>query len=299
MKKYQIIQWLRYAILYRSIALLPNCLAYRAVTYIARFQSRFNSAHKQAYQRGLQQQPSPPSAQEVKLFWRKHCELMAREILDIYLLPRIARQNNDKVYALTNLDALKKAQAVGKGVIVAMGHYGRPVALSTAVGCAGEKIGMLTQIIDERNPHLDPVDRRYLAFKMNRIVKYAQGRWLTTGDSPKALYAALQAGETLIILFDLHQPDLKSTVHAPFLGGEIRAAQGIERIAKKTGARIIYGSVREHGQKCVVELRPLPSDPHAALVAAVAELEQDVIQAPWQWWQWNIFEHLWFQAPKP
>ena len=45
-----------------------------------------------------------------------------------------------------------------------------------------------------------------------------------------------------------------------------------------------------------MKLRSLSENPHEALSMAVAELEKDIINAPWQWWQWGMFNHSWSPA---
>ncbi len=152
---------------------------------------------------------------------------------------------------------------------------------------------MVTQIIDERNPGLNSVERGYLAFKMKQTTDASKGRWIMLGDSIRPLYSGLKAGETIIILFDLHENRQKNILEVPFLGGKLTLPRGIERISRKTGARVIYGAASDAGRKVTVNLRSLPADPSEVLLSAVAELEKDITNCPSQWWQWGLIDHIW------
>ncbi len=191
-----------------------------------------------------------------------------------------------------------RPQQEGKGVVLAMGHYGRPIMLSTQLGVLGCKIGMLTQTIDERNPNLNAVERSYLARKMRIVMDAAGGRWLMLDDSMRLLYSGLKSGETIIMMYDLHEANPSSMLELPFCGGTMRLPRGVERVAERTGARVIYGIARDKGRRVEAELRKLPQNPQQALIAAVKELEKDVQAAPWQWWQWPLYDHAWAPPQK-
>lgn len=302
MKRKLLLRWIRYHVLFRSLAFLPALAGYRIARTTGYFDSLLAVDSCLAYQHGLGKIFPHLSKKELGKLWQVHCEMMAREILDIFRLLKITSANCERIMDQQGLSVLTEAQHDGQGVILAMGHYGRPTMLSTSLGLAGEKVGMLTQTIDERNPALSSVERGYLAFKMQNTTRTAGGRWVMLGDSLRSLYSGLNAGEIIIILFDLHEANSSKILQVPFLGGKLQLPRGIERIAIKTGARIVYGVSKDKGRRVSVELRALPKDPHEALLAAVAELEKDVAEAPWQWWQWGMLDHIWIPAtlnPKP
>jgi len=288
-----ITKWLRYHALFWFLAKLPLGLSYRVASWIGKHDYANNEAVRAAFQNGLARVFADLSPARLSQFTRFHFEMMAREILDIFRLPRISSANAVRLIEVQGLEVLREAKQKGRGVILVMGHYGRPTMLSTGLGLAGEDVGMLTQIIDERNPHLDVVDRGYLKLKMRHTLAAARGRWVMAGGNIRPLYEGLNAGETIIILLDLFEPNPRKRFQAPFLGGTLGVPRGIERIATRTGAQLVYGVAKEDGWKVKVELRPLPTEPQQGLHAAIAELEKDILATPWQWWQWNVLEHLW------
>ncbi len=286
-------RWIRYNVLFRSMAFLPAVIAYPIAKIIGYFDSRINADGRRVYQQGLGRAFPDLSTKECDNYWQKYCEMMSREILDTFLLSKITAENCHQTIDIQGLDVLSQAQQGGRGVILAMAHFGRPTMLSTGLGVSGQKVGMVTQIIDERNPVLSSVERVYLAFKMKQTIHASRGRWIVLGGSMRSLYSGLKAGETIIILFDLYEARQKNVLESPFLGGKLALPRGIERISRKTGAKIIYGTAKDKGRQVVVKLRSLSEDPRGALSMAVAELEKDIIDAPWQWWQWGMLNSTW------
>jgi KDO2-lipid IV(A) lauroyltransferase len=179
------------------------------------------------------------------------------------------------------------------GKIIIMAHQGRPIMLSSALGLSGLKVGMLSQVIDERNPHLDATTRRFLNLKMDRTVRIAGGRWVTTADHLRVLYDAVKQGETIIIMMDLVEPDPGRQVPLPFHGGHLKLPPGIIRIAQRAGAKLYFGRALDQGSKTECSVVPLPADPLQAMLKAAQLLETDTQKAPWQWWQWNDLHLLW------
>lgn len=174
-----------------------------------------------------------------------------------------------------------------------MGHLGRPLMLCAALGLAGYPTGMLSQAVDERNPNLDPPTRSFLQYKMHHATRLAGGRWVTTADPLKSLYAALHNGETLVIMMDLVESDPNRQVSIPFLNGHLRLPPGILRLADKTKANLFYGSARDNGQQVLCTVTALGSNGQQALIEAAQLMQTEVAAEPWQWWQWNNFPLLW------
>ncbi len=287
---------LRYYGLFRPLAALPLPLAYGTAGLIGRCDAYRNAPARAAVHKGLVQAFPRRSVAELDDWTRRYFQMLAREQLDTFTMPARTPANSERLLGLRpgSLDVLRGARGGGRGVIIAMAHYGRINLLLLALALAGERLGMLTMVIDPRNRELDPVDRAYLYRKNRTLLGFIRGSWITLGDDLRALYRALARGETLVLLFDAHTPERRQqrwTV--PFLDGELRIPAGIARLARHTGARVVYGVAHQHDWRVEAELRPLPDDPDAALRAAVAELERDVYRAPWLWWHWNILELIW------
>ena len=283
-------RWLRYFVAFRSLSWLPERLAYPLAGCIGDWDLWREPARAKALGAGLRLAFPTQTDTHISDMAQAHFHMLAREVLDAFCLPHRAARDLGQILFPSGLDALRGA---GQGTIIAMGHYGRPIMLSTALGLSGYRIGMLSQAVDERNAALDAVEQSYLQFKMRHTVAQAGGRWITTQDNLRSLYEALAQGEIMIIMLDVAEPDPARRFEAPFLGGTLAVPSGILRLAAKTGARLVYGVAKDRGRAVAAELRPLPQAPEAALTAAIGELEKDVREAPWQWWQWHQFGQVW------
>lgn len=231
--------------------------------------------------------------------WICTCLMHNQEILDVYYLPRIHDLSSSPIpISVFGIDALHTNRKAGHGTIIAMGHYGRLPLFSTGVALAGVPVGFVIQRIDERNEHLNIAERAYLQKKVDAMCRIAGGRCIMVGDAMTSLYRGLKNGECIIILFDLPQPLEAQITLCRYMEGQLRVPNSIVRIASKTGANIVYGSVHNQKHGVQVTLRQLQGTAQQALHEAVAELEKDVRQSPWQWWQWPLVPHLWSSKEK-
>ena len=290
-------RWLRYFVAFRGLSLMPERVAYRLASHMGDLDLRRENAWAESFASGLRLAFPSWAESRISASVRAHFRMMAREVLDVFYLPRRREQHLGKVIFPSGFEVLEHAKQGGKGTIIAMAHFGRPIMLSTALGLSGHRIGILSQAVDERNPDLSSVDSTYLQNKLLHTVAKAGGRGITTKDNLRVLYNALDQGETIIIMLDVVEPDAEKRFKAPFLGGILGVPRGIVRLASKTGARLIYGVAKDQGHTVATELRALPPEPGAAMTAAILELEKDVLEAPWQWWQWRQLNHFWGHAP--
>jgi len=289
--------WLRYYALFGNIARLPLPLAYRIASRIGRYDYQHQAVARDYIQAGMQAILPPQSAdpQRFERYTQQYFSLLGREILDTFVMARLNPKRQSLLrLAPGSLEVLHAARSGGRGVIIAMSHYSRVNMLLLALALAGERLGMVTMVTDERNRDLDPISRRYLQFKIGTLMRFIQGRWITLGDDMRALYQALAQGETMVLLLDAHTPErTQKKLQAPFFDGSLAVTRGIARLAEKTGAGIVYGVPYEQDWRIEAVLRPLPDDPYQALQAAVGELQRDVAQTPWAWWNWNIWQAIW------
>lgn len=289
-------RWMRYHGLFRPLARLPQPLAYRGAALIGDLDYRsviLRSVIADGLRRALPEETADPAV--LNAWVRGYCRMMARETLDVFTMPRVHRGDNPGLVSLRpeSLEVLAAAREERRGVIIVMAHFSRLNLLLLALGLAGQRLGMLTIPVDQRNPDLDAVERAYLQRKVANLHARIRGPWVTLADNLRHLYGALERGETMVILMDAFIPGDTSRISLPFLGGQLQVAQGVERLARRTGATLIYGVVHERGWRAEAELRALPRTPEEALLAAVAELERDVGATPWQWWHWNILDYIW------
>ncbi len=292
----QLRQWLRYHCLFRPLAQLPLAPAYYGAGLVGGWDCRYRATARSVVACGLRR-IFPDIDEAVLQHWlRQYFGMLARETLDVFTMPARTSANSHPLLELKpgSQHVLQAARSGGRGVIIAMAHYGRLNMLLLALALAGERLGMLTMVTDRRNADLGLVERRYLSRKIGTLLDHIGGPWITLGDNLRRLYSSLERGETMVLLFDAFTADRQQKKMAvPFMDGELVVSRGIARLAERTGARIVYGVAHEQGWRVQAELRPLPEQPHTALRAAVAELERDVRHNPWLWWQWNILEMIW------
>lgn len=287
-------RWWRYHMLFRPLGQLPLPLAYRGAAWVGGRDAR-NLPLREAIGRGMCQIfPVQTADPHVLNAWVDgYFQMFARETLDVFTMPRISPASRLVWLHPEALPVLDAAQQGGRGVIIVMAHFGRLNLLLLALALAGRRLGMLTIPVDERNPDLDAVERAYLQRKVGNLHARIGGPWITLEDNLRRLYDALKGGETLVILLDAFTPSDTTREPSAFLGGQLQIPRGIQRLAQRTGAAMLYGVVHERGWRAEAELRALPGEPCEALTAAVDELALDVATTPWQWWHWNILDYIW------
>lgn len=289
-------KWLRYYLLFRPLAALPFPLAYRAANLIGDIDCRRDHGARRAVTEGLVRifPQLRDDTERLQGMLRNHFRMKARELMDVFTMPRFNRDNVGSVIRIEGLDVLRAAQQQNKGVILVMAHYSRLNMLLLGVALAGRRLSMLTMPLHGREPHyLDPVDRRFLRHKVGTLLNYLGGSWFTLDDNLRQLFRSLERGETLVVLLDAFSPAWEKLEQAPFFGGDLAVSRMIRRLAQRTDARLVYGVAHEEGWRIRAELRPLPEPPADPLAAAAAELERDVRACPWRWWHWGVLPLMW------
>ncbi len=291
-------EW-RLALAYPALARLPLSLAWRSAARIGRWSGPERRNALIAVRAGLEKAFPGIGADAKRLrgWTRDYLDMFSHEAMDVFCMPRLNRENVGRYIHLRGMDHLEETRRGGLGVILVLNHYSRVIMILVRLGLLGVRMSMLTMRIDEGNPDLSPFMRAFLRTKVERLLGFMGGKCLTLGENLRPVYEGLRRGEIWIILSDAYMPQFGSWREFPFLGGILRLPGGIERIAARTGARLIYGVTHESGpDRLDCELRPLPPDPAEGLAAAVRELEKDVLASPGEWWQWNILDYIWRPA---
>lgn len=283
---------LRYQILFPALARLPLPLAYGLAAGIGIWDLCRDGAARRAVMRGLRllfPQLTPWARIGIAL---RHFIMKAWECLDAFVM---ARGRAGNLVRVAGVEILSRAQAQGKGVILVMAHFGRLNLHGLGLALAGKELGMLTQAVDGHD--LDGIERAYLKRKAATLHAYLHGRWITLGGRLRELYRELEQGEIITILLDAYAPRWeKHAVHLPFLGGFLALPSGILRLARRTGARLVYGWTVPEGFRVCGLLTALPEELEAAFQEAVRHLEENVRRRPWMWWQWPIVGTVWRRA---
>jgi KDO2-lipid IV(A) lauroyltransferase len=291
----------RLGLAYPLLAKLDCPLAWRSATWLGRWNAHERKQAIIAVQNGyLRAFPElAHDSQTLQAWTQRYLDLFARESMDVFCMPKLRAHNVDRYITLHGIELLKEAQREGQGIILVLNHYSRLIMLLVKLGLMGVRMNMLTMRVDEDNPELSPVMRQFLRAKVQNLLNHIGGEWLSIGDNLRPMLQGLKRGEIWIVLADAYMPHFDDWREYPFLGGQLRLSRGIERIAAKTGARMIYGVTHETDTKTLYcELRSLPTNPQDALASIAKELEKDVLAAPWEWWQWNILDYLWTPSTK-
>ena len=277
------------------ISLLPLPTAYSIATLIGKLDAGRDTPYLQGLSAGLKRcfPDLADRPQMLKQWLKNHCCMQAREMLDAYVIGRQTGRSIGRLSEISGRQYLTHALEKGRGVIIVLSHYSRLNMLACTLGLTGQQTGILSQAVDRRNPFLDWVDRTYLQNKLRIYYRITKGTGVTLEDDLRGIYRALKANEAVVILLDAYNPRLRRFREYPFLGGTLSLPTGIERISGATKAALVYGVVKESGWRVKAEIRPLPGTGAEAMAQAVRELEQDVSERPWEWWQWGFIKTMW------
>jgi len=292
MKADSLLTKVRLRMLFPAMAWLPERIAYALADLIGLYDWLFKRTERSAIETAMRSIPVFRD-EDIAPWSRRYCQMMARDTLDCFRMSGFKPGNTKKLIRVNNAEVLAAAKAAGKGVIMVIGHFGRFFMLGPALKFSGLEFGMLTTIIDERNPAYDATGRWYINTKLRNTQNFSRGTWVTVGDDPRRIYRALRGGEILSVALDGTETNSRSRISFPFLGGMLSLPEGIVRIAEKTGARLVYLATVENGHGVEINCYDLPDDPQEAVRVAVGILERDIITYPWHWWQWMGLGALW------
>jgi len=290
----QILKWLRFRVVFPALAILPRFLAYRVANLIGSCDAR-KHPERSAVTDGLTQLIPALTLYPLKINEQviKHYQMLAKDTLDCFIMPRMTAANTEKFIKVKNIDVLRNAQQAGCGVIMIISHFDRFFMLGPGLNFAGIEFAMLTTVVDDRHPSYDKIDRWYMAKKLRNTQKFSRGTWITTADDPRKVYRCLRSGEIVLIAMDGNETTSLNRVSFPFLGGTLSLPGGIRRIASGTGARLVYAAVHSGGASVEIRLHELSNDPNAAFSQSVKLLEHDIAHTPSKWWLWNCAQPLW------
>ncbi len=185
----------------------------------------------------------------------------------------------------------------GQGLIVLLPH----------LGC-WEIIGVLLPARERVTSLYRPPRKRQL----ESLIKQARERSGSTlvptdNQGVKRIYQALQQGGTTCILPDQQPKTTSASVFAPFFGQPALTMLLINRLARKTGAKIVIGYAERlpRGQGYHIHYQPAPAgldaaDPQRAAEALNQGLEAVIRQCPDQYqWSYKRFRSQPDEATSP
>ena len=157
---------------------------------------------------------------------------LGREGLATFLLSGLSKE---EILARTEVDGLEKLQeavALGKGVILATGHFGNWEIGGAGLAVRGIPLDIIVQ--HQRNPLFD-VD-------LNRNRTRLGLRLIMRGEAPKETLRALRNGRVVGIAGD--QNRRRGGVFVDFFGRKAATARGAAIFALRTGAPLFLGVSR-------------------------------------------------------
>jgi len=276
------------SLFYRIASQLPFSLPWKAAQWYANHK-RENATLDFLWQ--IFSQYFPDASESQRREWaHRHMELLSIELMDTYAMHRVGQKNGVALWVQGD-ELLQEAQRTATGVILVLNHYDRILTGAIALAKKGFVINSL-RIDLEKDASVPDTLRQFLRTKTQKFEQIVGGISLGRRQSMRRLYKGLERGEIWCILADAWDEGATEKRPYPFLGKTIYLSHGLERIALRTGARLIHmASYTTAAHLVNVRLTPLP-DPATAMHQAIAVLERDVAEHPWAWWNWGVLNTL-------
>lgn len=193
-----------------------------------------------------------------------------------------AERGVDEVRARTDvegLDDLEHALGLGRGVVIATGHFGNWEIGGAAVAARGVALDVVAQ--RQANPLFD-----------RRIVESRQRlgmRVIERGRAPREALRALRNGRAVAFVAD--QNAGRHGVFVPFFGRSASTHRGPALLALRADAPMFIGTAERVGDRYMIRLVPIEVDRSGPLTAAeerltaafTAALEAQIRRAPEQY----------------
>ena len=177
------------------------------------------------------------SSEAIEGIIRETVSNFRKDLFEIWSFKRLnSRTIGDLCYP-EGLDHLEKARAKGKGVLVALCHFG---SYKMVLPCLGYRGYPITQIA--ANPLEFTGD--HISFMKNKVmeIEYKAERSLPAGfiyigSSVREIFRVLERNEILVMSLDGVVDPKRSTL--PFLKRKIRLSPSIAKIARKYGTPVL------------------------------------------------------------
>ncbi|OYV64283.1 MAG: hypothetical protein B7Z72_13450, partial [Gemmatimonadetes bacterium 21-71-4] len=216
---------------------------------------------------------------------------LGRTFIETAVLPSYSR---DRVLGLfervENWEAVERAQAPGRGLILLTGHIGNWELGGAYIAARGVPLDAVARGME--NPLFDA----YLTRTRRRIGMHV----IRDADAVREVPRALRAGRAVAFLFDQGAVGLAST-WVPFFGRMAKTPRGPAVFALRLDAPMIFGAaIRQPGGRFVLSFEPVETvrtgdreaDVDAMVAAYTQVLERWVRRAPEQYfWHHRRWKH--------
>lgn len=202
---------------------------------------------------------------------------IARLLVSFARFPRITRENVTQYIRYDGLENFKRAQARGRGVLVATAHLGNWELSAFAHAYMTAPMNIVVRPLD--NARIDDLVERRRALSGNRIIEKK--------DAARGILRALAANEAVGILID-QNTTLDQGVFVDFFGVKACAGSAFAKLAQRSGAALVPGFAlwSEAERRYVLRFYPaieITGDVAADTQRVHAQLESVIREYPDQW----------------
>lgn len=235
------------------------------------------------------------SDREVVGLAQAHYAHLYRSFVELLRFPFLSEEKRADLARVENVDAVWRAHAEGKGVLILTGHFGNfEMATVAGIGSNQEYRGRLHFV-------RKPVKPRWLESLLTRRFRRAGFGVLARRGSLDEIFERLDAGDGIVFILDQHAAGRDGVV-VDFLGAPAATYRSLALIALSSGAPVVpAASWREPGGRHVLRFEePIDviesEDPDTAVRlntrAYNAALERLVLRHPDQWYwvhrRWKV-----------
>lgn len=193
--------------------------------------------------------------------------------------------------AIERNDLLDQALAQGRGVILVTGHYGAVEFLPLALALQGYPVTMLLRYKTRR-----------LKESLTRRSEGVDIELVDVDEDKRVIFTALKALKANRILitecdeFDRWCKDKRKRVN--FLGVSLLQDRSLDMLQMRSKAPVVMGLVHRQGnERYQLRLHPLKAPKTKTKQSSIAQqaltlLEQYIVTAPHQWYQWKEADFL-------
>jgi phosphatidylinositol dimannoside acyltransferase len=262
----------------KSLSVLLGTLRYH-VGYVGRRRSR--RIYLEHMRAALPDRSEKELRRILMSFWRNH----QRCFLELFLIPRLQADDVHEWVEFLGTEHLDEALGAGRGVVLAVPHYGNERFLHIALAMRGYPVSVLSAPYDD-------MPRIAADLRLNASARFHHVG--TTGHDLRWLYERL-AQNGIVQIAPTGEGGARG-VPVELLGQRIEFASGPARLARRTGAAFVPALIsRGPDDRYLIEVLPRiqcadsEKDPVAALTRAFARLLDERVRLQpepfnWMWW---------------
>jgi len=185
--------------------------------------------------------PETERREILRQFWIDH----EKSFLELFLIPTLTKGNIDDFVQFDGLEVLDECLALGRGVVLAVPHFGNPRFLHIALAIKGYPMNVISSRYEEASD------------RVRQILLGPSLRWHKVGHpdtSPRWMFAALRQNEILQISPTAFGSSKGCWI--TFLGGRTIVSTSPVRLALSTGAALVPGFIsRLQGHRHRIEIK--------------------------------------------